>query len=224
SRIREIIQEQDFQYGGRVDPATRVSLHRILGAHVLMFGTLTRLEVAAAGEISVGPVTIAGTRATVHLTARLVDAETGEALGNVKGEVSVIDPSFRLSDLGDLNFNMEAFHKSALGRAMQGAVAQLVDNAKESLSPLNRKSMEQGIESPILLVQGNKLIIGIGSDAGVTLRQRARVYRLVDVAALYQPVKVPIGTAVVISVEPHAAVLEMETMEDKPKEGDVITL
>src|SRR5690606_16268985 len=102
SRLREIITEQDFQHSGRVDPTTRVNINRILGAHVLMFGTLTRLEVADAGEISVGPVTIRGTRATVHLTARLVDAETGEALGNVKGDVSVIDPSFRLSDLGDL--------------------------------------------------------------------------------------------------------------------------
>lgn len=224
SRIREVIQEQDFQYSGRVDPATRVNLNRILGAHVLMFGTLTRLEVAEAGSISVGPVTIRGTRATVHLTARLVDAETGEALGNVKGEVSVVDPAFRLSDLGDLNFNMEAFSKSALGRALAGAVGQLVDNAKESLSPLTRRDAGQGIESSILLVQGNKLIIGIGSNAGVAPRQRAQVYRMVEVPGLYQPVRVPIGTAIVISVEPHAAVLEIEAMEERPKEGDLVTL
>lgn len=224
SRIREIINEQDFQYSGRVDPTSRVELNRILGAQVLMLGTLTRLEVSEAGHISVGPVTIAGTRATVHLTARLVDAETGEALGNVKGEVSVIDPSFRLSDLGDLNFNMEAFQKSALGRAMAGAVGQLVRAAQDSLNPLEGGDTRLGIESSILLVQGNKFIIGIGSDGGVPLRQRAQVYRLVDVPGLDQPVKLPIGTAIVISVEPHAAVLEVEKMEQEPKEGDIVAL
>lgn len=107
---------------------------------------------------------------------------------------------------------------------MAGAAAQLVDNAKESLSPLRRKGDEDSIESPILLVQGNKIIVGIGSDVGVTLRQRARVYRLMDVPGLNQPVKVPIGTAIVISVEPHAAVLEIEAVEERPKEGDLITL
>lgn len=224
SRIREIIGEQDFQYGGRVDPASRVQINRLLGAHVLMFGTLVRLEVADAGEISIGPVTIKGTRATVHLTARMVDAETGEGLGNVKGEVSVIDPSFRLSDLGGLNFNMDAFRQSALGRAMAGAVRQLVENAKESLSPLEREDAGQGIEGQVLLVQGDKLVVGIGSNAGVAVRQRAQLYRMVDVPGLYQPVRMPIGTAIVISVEPHAAVLEIEAVDGRPKEGDLVVL
>lgn len=224
SRIKEIISEQDFQYGNRVDPATRVNMGRLLGAQVLFFGTLTSLEVSNAGHVSIGPVTITGTRATVRLTARLVDVETGEALGNVKGEVSIVDPSFRLSDLGDLNFNMESFEKTAIGRAMRGAVGQLVDNANESLSPLRKREFGIGIEGRILLVQGNKIIVNVGSNAGVIVKQRARIVRMVSVPGLYEPVKMPLGTAVVISVDHHASVLEIEAVDDRPKEGDIIML
>lgn len=224
SRIKEIISEQDFQYGNRVDPATRVNMGRLLGAQVLLFGTLTSLEVSNAGHVSIGPVTITGTRATVRLTARLVDVETGEALGNVKGEVSIVDPSFRLSDLGDLNFNMESFEKTAIGRAMRGAVGQLVDNANESLSPLRKREFGVGIEGRILLVQGNKIIVNVGSNAGVIVKQRARIVRMISVPGLYEPVKMPLGTAVVISVDHHASVLEIEAVDDRPKEGDIIML
>src|SRR5690625_2544060 len=42
--IQEIIGEQDFGQSGRVDPSRAAEIGRLLGADVLLFGTVTRFE------------------------------------------------------------------------------------------------------------------------------------------------------------------------------------
>jgi len=43
-RIEAVMKEQDFQYSGRVDPATRVKLGKLVGAHWRIFGNVFKAK------------------------------------------------------------------------------------------------------------------------------------------------------------------------------------
>ncbi|MGB8957943.1 MAG: CsgG/HfaB family protein, partial [Candidatus Aminicenantales bacterium] len=48
-QIHDVLGEQDFGAGGRVDPATAAKIGKILGARYLVYGTVNEFEYSKAG-------------------------------------------------------------------------------------------------------------------------------------------------------------------------------
>lgn len=91
SRIADILSEQNLAQAGRIDPATAAQVGRVLGADVVVIGSITRFNL----EEEEGGASILGfggsgnnSEAEVQITARLVNTTTAEILAAVEGSGS----------------------------------------------------------------------------------------------------------------------------------------
>lgn len=207
-RLLQIIQEQDFGYSGRVDPFSAAEIGRLLGADLLLMGTVTAIEMSESGGIQFGPLKAKGTTAKVNLSLRVVDTETGEIMGSVQSHGKHSGASFSVSDLMGLSFASDAFKDSVLGQAVSKSVSELVDKFEEMSAQWSIQS--EGLAGNILAVVGDKYVINLGSIHEVSRGDRFAVYELVRVAGIAKPVEIPMGTLRVISVDEEASVAESE--------------
>lgn len=128
TRIEEILKEQDFGSSGRVDPVTAARIGKVLGVDALILSTLTTLNVAEVGGISVGPLTVKGVKAEVIITGRVVDATTAEIKDSFEARGEEIEASIKVSDLQGLSFGTTAFNKSVVGKCIREAVENFARN------------------------------------------------------------------------------------------------
>ncbi|HHU92811.1 MAG TPA: hypothetical protein GXZ20_06695 [Halanaerobiaceae bacterium] len=220
NRIAEVMQEQDFGQTGRVDPATAAEIGRILGVDYLILGTLTHMDVKDQGGIRIGPLSISGLKATIVLSGRIVDSTTGEIVDSIRAEAEVSDASISLSQLQDISFGTKAFADSALGKCIDQATTNFVDNIKpERLKPVE-KERKEGL---VLKIVGDKLIINIGANKSLQKNQIGELIRLIQIEGLSEPVRMPIGRVKVFSVDKEAAILDIVELYDRnetPQERD----
>ena len=222
-RIEHILQEQDLVLSGRVDPYNAAELGRLLGADVLLMGTLTTLQQTGAGGIRVGILSLGGSIAKDDMTAILVDLTTVVVLGSVQGAGSQTGVSLAVDNFRGISFSSETFRNSILGKALFQAVDDLIANFEEAFRDIelgHRASPEEKITGEILAVVGDKYIINLGQGDKVKPGDRFKVSELVQVPGLSKPVEVPVGTLRVISVDEEASV--GESLEGKFKEGYVV--
>ncbi|MGI6082258.1 MAG: CsgG/HfaB family protein [Limnochordia bacterium] len=221
-RIEHILQEQDLVLSGTVDPYNAAQLGRLLGADVLLMGTLTTLQQTGSGGIRVGIVRLGGSVAKAELSARLVDVTTGVVLGSVQGSGSQTGVSVAVDNLRGISFSSETFRNSILGKALFQAVDDLIANFEESFRDieLGRGAPSEKITGQILAVIGDKYVINLGEGDKIKPGDRFKVSESVQVPGLSKPVEVPVGTLRVISVDEEASV--GESLEGKFKEGYVI--
>lgn len=219
NRIAEVMQEQDFGQTGRVDPATAAEIGRILGVDYLILGTLTHMDVKDQGGIRIGPLSISGLKATIVLSGRIVDSTTGEIVDSIRAEAEVSDASISLSQLQDISFGTKAFADSALGKCIDQATTNFVDNIKpERLKPVE-KERKEGL---VLKIVGDKLIINIGANKSLQKNQIGELIRLIQIEGLSEPVRMPIGRVKVFSVDKEAAILDIVELYDRnetPRKG-----
>jgi len=214
NRIAEVMQEQDFGQTGRVDPATAAEIGRILGVDYLILGTLTHMDVKDQGGIRIGPLSISGLKATIVLSGRIVDSTTGEIVDSIRAEAEVSDASISLSQLQDISFGTKAFADSALGKCIDQATTNFVDNIKpERLKPVE-KERKEGL---VLKIVGDKLIINIGANKSLQKNQIGELIRLIQIEGLSEPVRMPIGRVKVFSVDKEAAILDIVELYDRMK-------
>lgn len=212
SRLQQVISEQDLVRSGRVDSYTAAEAGRLLGARLLVLGTVTELDVQDAGQISLGALTVKGSTARVGLTARVVDVESGEILGSLSAQGQHTGASFSLRNFRGINFSSNTFRESVLGQAVTKAVDSLLEEFQENQAKWTLPGeLADGPVGQLLAVVGNRYIINLGRNHGVEQYDRFQVYQLVEVEGLVQPVEVPLGTLRIISVDPEAAVGEIES-------------
>lgn len=222
NRIAEIIKEQDFGQSGRIDPATAAEIGRILGVDYLIMGTVTHMDVKEEGGIRIGPLSITGLKATIVLSGRIVDSTTGEIVDSIRGEADVTDASISLSQLKEISFGTKAFADSALGKCIEQATTNFVDNINPGRLKPEEKDRKEGL---VLKILGDKLIINIGANKGLQRNQIGELIRLIEIEGLSEPVRMPIGRVKIFSVDKEAAILEVVELYDHsqlPQEKDVV--
>lgn len=222
--IQKIISEQDFGQSGRVDPSRAPEIGKLLGADVLLFGTVTRFEFSSGGGISAFGISLSSTSATVELTGRIVDTTQGVVRGSFDAQGKASGLGINVSDLQGISFNASKFQESALGEATRKAIDDLVANATRVINrhadDIMAEKSRQALEGIIVAVIEGAVILNIGDNDGVRIQQGFQVYRLLEVEGLADPVRIPVGTIRVISVDPGASVAVFEDLTQNPTVGD----
>jgi curli biogenesis system outer membrane secretion channel CsgG len=143
-KLDTVLAEQDFSHSDRADPsAAKLSkIGRVLGVRYIISGSITKFSVEKKGGglrihgIGVG----AGIgKAEVNLTARMIDATTGEVVLSAKGHgESKKGGSFDFSKGGfGVGGNQSEWRNSALGNAQEQACNDLVKLFVERRSRLD---------------------------------------------------------------------------------------
>ncbi len=137
TRVEEVLTEQDFGASGRVDNYSAAEIGRILGVEALILGTVNRMEISDQGGIKVGPVSLSGVQVDVEYTGRLVDTETAEILMSFKGVGRETDTGLSVSQLYGVSLGTSAFSNSALGKSINAANKDFVNNIIENMPDLS---------------------------------------------------------------------------------------
>lgn len=223
SRVEDVLIEQDFGLSGRVDNYSAAEIGRILGVEALILGTVNRMEISDKGGIKVGPVTLSGVQVDVEYTGRMVDTETAEILMSFTGVGSETDTGLSVSDLYGVSFGSSSFANSALGKSINAANKDFVNNFIENMpDPSEARETAAAIEGQVLELAGDRLVINIGRADNISEGQRGSLIKMIDVAGLDDPMTVPIGEVAVYHLEDNAAILDVLETEEPPEAGFVV--
>jgi curli biogenesis system outer membrane secretion channel CsgG len=147
-KLDAILGEQDFSNSDRADPSAKkvASIGKALGVKYLVVGTITKFGTEESkkggglggyggGKFGLGKVGTQKGKASVALTARIIDATTGEILASAKGEGTSSRSGLILGGAGGgggkgagggFEMGSSDYRESILGEATATAVQQLV--------------------------------------------------------------------------------------------------
>lgn len=223
TRVEEVLTEQDFGASGRVDNYSAAEIGRILGVEALILGTVNRMEISDQGGIKVGPVSLSGVQVDVEYTGRLVDTETAEILMSFKGVGRETDTGLSVSQLHGVSLGTSAFSNSALGKSINAANKDFVNNIIENMPDLSEaREAVKVIEGRVLELVGDRLVIDIGRSSNLKKGQRGSLIQLIEVTGLDEPMTVPIGEVAVYHLEEDAAILDVLNSEEPPQPGFIV--
>jgi curli biogenesis system outer membrane secretion channel CsgG len=187
--IDAVLKEQNFSNSSRADPKSAAAIGRLLGVDAIIIGSVNQFAVeesaVAVGSGTLGRVTrgvIGGgkrvnTKATVAMTARMVDTTTGEILTAVSGSGESSKSSVGASGYasGALDMTSSSFQSTMLGEAVNRA-AQLV---AAGLSEFGSKLAVARVDYSGLIadVSGNTLILNVGKRGGVQVGDTIEITR-----------------------------------------------
>jgi len=229
SHIDQILREQNFSASARVDSTTAARMGKLIGARFVVIGTITDFSIASSGGMRIGRLGISTSTARTALTARIIDVETGEIVASSSGVGEETGVSLSVSNFKGLSFNSSEFKQSSLGKSVQTAVDDFCENVACALSQActamaSRAADAMQMKGSVIALVGSNVVINVGADAGVKHGQLYGVFRLTDVPGLPDPVRVPVGIIKIISVDPKAAVAQVEQSSMPIEAGDVIAL
>lgn len=228
TRVSELIGEQDLGDEGRIEAETASQIGKLLGARLLVMGTITEFQFRQTGGIGFGPLRVAGSQATVKLTGRVVDSETGRILGSFEGSGSNTGASFAVDNFKGVSLEGEQFQGSTLGKATMTAVNKFV----AEMTKICEEAASQVAKSETLLSQsgsvaavlpGDQIVVTLGSKHGMKLNTILNITHLQTIQGLKDPVRIPVGQAKVISVDNEASVARIESKTQDIQVGDVVT-
>ncbi len=228
SRIADILSEKGLAQSGDLDPSTTIELGKLMGVRLMILGTVTEFELQGSGSISIGFATVGAQRAKVSLTARVVDTQTGEILGAVKGEGSATGASVSVNSYRGLSFEGKQFRNSTLGKAATTAVNAFVDDVSRVVQQAGAKIQGAGqkaaLEGKVAALIGSNVVVNLGSAQGVRKGASFQVYRVQRVEGLSDPVRVPVAKLKAIDVQAQAAICEVQSQSDQVQKGDLVVL
>jgi curli biogenesis system outer membrane secretion channel CsgG len=147
-RLDAILAEQNFSNSDRADPdAAKVAkLGKALGVKYLIVGSITKFGTEnkdtkigggafGGGKLGLGGVGRSSGKATVAVTARIIDTSTGEIMASAKGEGTSKRGGFSVSGggfggaggAGGISMGSSDFRETVLGEATEAAVKQTVE-------------------------------------------------------------------------------------------------
>jgi curli biogenesis system outer membrane secretion channel CsgG len=132
-KLDTVLAEQDFARSDRADPsaAKLAKVGKVLGVKYIMSGSITKFATEArGGAVRVKGIGLGGkkTKSEVNLTARIIDATTGEILVSAKGHgESSKGGGFDFSKGGfGVGTNSDEWRASGLGDAQESATKDLI--------------------------------------------------------------------------------------------------
>lgn len=146
-KLESVLGEQNFNASDRVDPTAKAAkIGKVLGVKYLIVGSITKFgtEDSSKGvggggfgsKFGIGHIGKSEGKATVAITARIIDSSTGEIMASGKGEGTSKRSGLMLGGAGGggggmggggLNFSNSNFKDTIIGEATEAAVKQVVD-------------------------------------------------------------------------------------------------
>ncbi len=142
-RLDAVLAEQNFSNSDRADPgaADVAKIGKALGVKYLIVGSITKFGMEqknmnlggsawGAGKYGVGDFGTKKGKATVAITARMIDSSTGEIMASAKGEATSSRSGLLLGGganhaSGHIDFGSSDFKETVLGEATEACVQQL---------------------------------------------------------------------------------------------------
>ena len=187
--IDQVLKEQNFSNSNRADPKTAAAIGRLLGVDAIIVGSVTQFGIeesaVALGSGTVGRLTrgvLGGgkrvnNKATVGMTARMVDTKTGEVLtaASGSGESSKASVAASGSATGNIDMTSRSFQESMLGEAVNAAAAQVAAGLNEFGSKLSTAAVDYS--GLVADVSGKTLIINVGKLKGAQVGDTIEINR-----------------------------------------------
>lgn len=229
NRIEQIQAEQRLGASGALEVETASQIGKMLGARLAVMGTITEWDMKQTAGIGISFLRVSGSQAKVTLTGRVVDTETGQILGSLSGSGSKTGAGISIDNFRGISFDAEQFRSSTLGQATMAAVKQFVDNLVEVIekADLAVTSAAAAVTSEgvvLVVLPGDQIVINLGSKHGMKMNATVNIYSLMSIPGLKDPVRIPVGTAKVINVDPEASVAKIESKTQDIKQGDAVSV
>ncbi|MBX6365523.1 MAG: hypothetical protein IRZ00_16765 [Gemmatimonadetes bacterium] len=176
NKIDHVLAEQHLAMSGALDPKDAAKIGRILGAQVVVLGSITQFAVdtkrAGIGRLAVAA---AYTQAESKLDLRLVNTTTAEIMAVAEGA-------------GKKRFGGAAYKDIDLSRTFDLGVAQaaLRPAVEEAVSELLKQTGKLASIAPapasanVVGVREKSIYIDQGANGGLRVGQRLDVFRVVD--------------------------------------------
>ena len=244
--ISKVISEQNFSNSDRVDPSTAAKIGKILGVDAIITGDVTtfgrddsnkNLGGIAGGTAGVllGHVGKSTSKAVVAVTARMIDANTGEILASVtsRGESKRSGSSFFGGGAGSgggaaggAAMGSSNFGETIIGEATQASIADLAKKLEDGSSRLPTAAAIPVI-GLIADVAGSDIIINVGTSGGVVVGAKLAVMHPVRVVKdpttgkVLRAIENKVGDLTITSADATSAVGKFEGAA-KPAVGDTV--
>lgn len=216
--ISKVMTEQNFSNSDRVDPSSAAKIGKILGVDAIITGDVTtfgrddsnkNIGAGVGGIIggrlggALGGVGSSKSKAVVAVTARMIDANTGEVLASVtsRGESKRSGTSFfgggaggGVGAGGGAAMGSSNFGETIIGEATQASIADLATKLEAGSDKIPTAAAIP-VAGVVADVDGNNIIINVGTSAGV------QVGAILDVMHPVRTVKDPTTGKVLRTIE-----------------------
>lgn len=196
--MSKVLAEQNFSNSNRADANSAAQIGKLLGVSAIIIGDITQFGRddhntnvggmgSTLGKYGLGGVGLHKGQATVAVTARLVDVNTGEILASVTGTGSSKRSGTNLlggggsgwnSGGGHIDMGSANFGQTIIGEAVHSAVDQVGAklDAKAASLPIIA-APKVAIDGLVADVSGNELVLNVGSANGVHVGDTFKVLR-----------------------------------------------
>lgn len=231
-KLDNILQEQDLGAAGRINSQTALKIGSIVGAQVLIQGTVTEFEPGESGKsgrvrVPIGGVSVGlgGSKVTSHVAIklRLIDLTTSMILSTHNAEAKGSHRSIGLdvySSYGSVGGDQ--FKKTPLGKVAAEAIDKCVAHIITTMAniPFNARVAE---------VEGSTIYINAGSNRGMTVGMLLHGYKIV------KTITDPDTGLALDSIEEKTCTIKIDMVRDnisvcslvsgsKPKKGATLKL
>jgi curli biogenesis system outer membrane secretion channel CsgG len=192
--ISKVLAEQNFSNSSAVDSSTAAKLGKILGVDAIITGDITTFgrddqKQSAAGMGSgitgyaLGHIGVSKSKAIVAITARMIDANTGEVLASVsaRGESKRSGASFGGgggngggAGGGGIGIGSSNFGETIIGEATLASVTDLAAKLDSDSGKMPTADAVP-ISGMVADVSGADIIINVGTTAGVQVGTKLTV-------------------------------------------------
>ena len=188
-KLDTVLAEQNFSNSNRADSSSAAKIGKVLGVNGMVVGCITQFGTEKKG-FSVGGIggKFGGFgggkfgkkkgKATVAVTARIIDTNTGEILASKTGKGEFQRSGLMLGGMGAGGISMGSsdFRETILGEAVHAAVDDL---AKQLIEENGKQpTVEYVIRGMIADVEGSSLILNVGSGAGLKAGDTLKILRV----------------------------------------------
>ena len=233
SAMSKIIAEQNFSNSNRADTNTAAQIGKLLGVDTIIIGDITQFGRddhnintggggGTFGRYGLGGVGIHKAKATVAITARMIDVNTGEILASSTGTGT---SQRNGTDLlggggsgwsgggGHLDMGSSNFGQTIIGEAVKASVEQLgaALDANAAKLPVAAVPAPVPVNGLVADASGAELILNVGASQGVRVGDTlnvAHVGRVIKDPATGKPLRTletVIGTVTIESVDSTSA-------------------
>jgi curli biogenesis system outer membrane secretion channel CsgG len=164
--LDEVLAEQDLGASGRVRQETAARIGDVLGAQVLIKGTITEFiekESGGVGGIAIGGIGIVGKSSTGHVAIdmRLIDATSGQILQSHRAEGKMTSKGIGgIAFFSGIAFGGATYKKTALGQATREAINSAVGFVVENMEI-------RPWEGRIVKADGNRIYVNAGYNMNI---------------------------------------------------------
>ena len=194
--LDRIMAEQNFSNSERADPTSAARLGKLLGVDAIIVGSITQFgnetkhtNVGGGGGgwggFGIGGVGHSKSKATVGITARIVNVDTGEILGVAEGAGESSRSSTSLLGGGggwhgwgggNVDFGSSDFQETIIGEAVKIAVDKLTADVVSNAPRLSVRTIT--VDGLIAAIDGGQIILNVGRRAGVNVGDQLDVVRV----------------------------------------------